>query len=239
MESPRDLIMVENGQMMVMDRYRLITLAPDGSGRFNAIPPTTPLPDHTRTLKIVKDRPIIITDYGFWDNHKMFGFQGSGEIERIIDAIYTIHDEWFVLDRRNAHMLRFDTQGQFLGQVIAATPNGDEKLLSHPFGGCWILAPASRQISTAGMTPEIKIPFNGPGYNLANPVAIATDWFGHLYVLNSNSTVSIFSPSGSCLHTLKLDPKKDILKSPAAILVAEDGRIYIADKKKHDVFCYR
>lgn len=239
MESPRQLGLSRNGQLFVMDRYRLITLSPDDSGRFHAIPPTTPLPEHSRTLKVIEDNPVIITDYGFWKNQKLYGFQGAGEIERVIDAAFTLAGEWLVLDRRNSQMLRFDQNGQHLGAIDSISPSGEERTLTHTYGGCWILSPVSRQILTAGTQPEIKIPYKGPGYSLSDPVAIATDWFGHLYVLNNNSTISIFSPGGSCLHTLNLDPEDNLLKSPSAIVVGSDGRIFVADRKKHEVYCYQ
>ncbi|MBN1879379.1 hypothetical protein JW823_04640 [bacterium] len=239
MESPTDIALTENGQILVMDRYRLITLSPDEKGRYQAIPPTTPLPDHSRFLKAIGDNPVIITDYGFWEKQKMYSFQGAGDIERIIDAAFTVSDEWLILDRRNTQMLRFNQDGQYLGPIAIGAPSGDEKLLPHPYGGCWMMSPTSRMIITVGNSPEVKIPYKGPGYILADPVAMAIDWFGHLYILNDNRTVTIFSPRGSCLHTVNLDPEEDILKSPSAIVVGSDGSIYITDKRKHEIYRFR
>lgn len=239
LESPRDILVTPDGDLAVMDRYRLLIFSQTDTGFYKLTPPSLLLPDGWRSLKLLQNNPVVIVDYGFWLDNTIFTFSDSVELSRIIDAVFTNDDTWIVLDRRNTNIFVFDSDGSFSNTIPAPLPNGDEKLLKHAYGGCWILSPSSRQIITFETNPVVKIPFNGPGYNLYEPVNIATDWFGHLYVLNRNKTVTIFSPRGVWLKTVNLDPKGDFLRVPTGISIGLNGSIFIADRRHHEIFCYQ
>jgi hypothetical protein len=238
-ESPRHLVVMETGDLVITDRYRLVVLSRSDNMTFRVRPPTSPIPDKARTLKLFDDVPVIVTDIGYWFNNRLYSFQAPTELSRIVDAVYTKTDQWFVIDRRNTHLLIFDHNRAFTEIRSLTAPTGDEKLLAHPLGGSWSLMPASRLIKTLYSPVTVTIPFRGPGYHLSDPVDFATDWFGHLYVLNQDKTVAIFSPKGVWLKTIDPDPRGDILRSPSAIAVDNSGTIFIADRKRHNVYCFR
>jgi len=238
LDNPEDLVITENGDLVVMDRYRLITFSEQSPANYLPVPPTSPLPEDVQTLKSIEGKPVIITQNGYYQDHRVNFFSSSVELNRIIDATLSNKGFWLIIDRRHSNMLRFDVAGNFLEAYPVPTLSGNEKIIRNNFGGCWILNPLSRQIITAGSNFEIRIPFKGPGYNIVNPIDIATDWFGHLYVLDKDNAVTIFSPSGIRLRRLLLDPENKFLKEIRAIAIKDDGRIFIADRKKHAIYCY-
>jgi hypothetical protein len=119
------------------------------------------------------------------------------------------------------------------------TVNGDEQLIQNHFGGCWMLHPASRQIISVGSAFEVNIPFKGPGYELQEPLDMATDLLGHLFVLCEDHVVTIFSPAGVRLQRVELDPDETVLEKASAITIQQDGKMYIADRKNHAIICYQ
>jgi hypothetical protein len=239
LESPRNILVTPNGDLAVLDRYRLLMFSEKETGFYKLAPPSLPLPDGLRSLKLLENDPVVIVDNGFWLDNTLHTFNGPVGLSRIIDAVFTNEDTWILLDRRNTTILVFNADGSFSHTIPGQPPNGDEQLLKHSFHGCWVLSPSSRQIITVSTSPMVIIPFNGPGYNLNEPVSIATDWFGHLYVLNRNKTVTIFSARGVWLKTVNLDPKGDFLRVPTSITIGLNGSIFIADRRHHDIFCYR
>ncbi len=239
LESPQEIIVTPDDDLVVLDRYKLLIFSETKTGSYKLKPPTFPLPDRIRSLKLRGSSPLVVLENGYWLDNRIYNFQGPLELTRIIDAVITSNNKWMVLDRRNTNMVCFDIEGNFLDTIPAFPPNGNERLIKHSSNGCWVLTPSLRQVATIGTTPVVKIPFKGSNYNLTNPIGMATDWFGHLYVLNQNKTVAIFSPRGVCLKTVALDPKGDILRSPTDISIGPDGRIFIADRRRHEIFCYR
>ncbi len=238
-ESPRHLVITEAGNLAVMDRYKLIVLSSADNTIYQVQPPTSPIPDRARSLKLTNGNPVIVTDSGYWLNHRSYRFQAPTELSRIVDAVYTTNNKWYVMDRRNTNLLVFDDQGEFVETRSITAPTGNEKLLKHPLGGSWSLMPASRLITILFSPMTVSIPFRGPGYQLVDPVDFSTDWFGHLYVLNRNGTVTVFSPGGVWLKTINPDPRGNILRTPSAIAVCANGSIFIADRKRHNVYCFR
>ncbi len=235
-ESPSDIEITSDQHLVIMDRYRIVNTAESDSGFFSPIQPTSTLPEKAQTLKLVGNEPVIITAYGYWKNHRMYEYSGRGELNRIIDAVFTVDGTWLVLDRRHSDMLQFDSEGAFIRPMAISPLNGDEKLVTHIFGGCWMIDPAGRQITSVGSGVVTRIPFKGPGYELDDPLDMATDWFGHLYVLCEDSTVTIFSPSGVRLRRIDLERDGNELRDPRAISVDAAGRLYVADRKKHAIF---
>lgn len=239
LESPKDIEMTDDDHLIIMDRYRIINTAETDTDVFQPIHPTSTLPDDAQTLKLVENDPVIITSYGYWKNLRINGFLGRGELNRIIDAVFTVDDTWLVLDRRHADMLRFDADGNFEDALPIAPVHGDEKLVQHVFGGCWMIHFADRHIVSVGSGITTRIPFKGPGYRLVDPVDMATDWFGHLYVLCEDGSVTIFSPSGVRLRNVTLDSDSHHLRAPCAIAVGLTGSLYIADRKNHAIYRYQ
>jgi len=238
LESPSDIEVTSDHRLVIMDRYRLIIMA-ESNGTFRPQPPTSTLPEDVQSLKIVDDEPVIITAYGYWRNNRINGFQGRGDLNRIIDAVFTVNGYWLVLDRRHADMLRFDRNGQFVQPVPVETVNGDEALLAHVFGGAWMIDPTTHQILSTGTRSSTQIPFKGPGYDLSEPLDMTSDWFGHLYVLCDDDSVTVFSPLGVRLRRIDLTGPDTDLRNPRAIAVSDDGTLYVADRKKHAIYRYR
>jgi len=238
LDNPKDIVIADNGDLIVMDRYRLITLREQSPCNYQPVPPTSPLPEDIQSLKLVNGKPVIITRNGYFLDHRVKHFSNTHELTRIIDASFSNKGFWLIIDRRYSTLLRFDVDGKMLESFPVPALAGDEKIIRNNFGGCWILNPTSRRIITAGSKIEIQIPFKGPGYILNEPVDMTTDWFGHLYVLDKDNSVTIFSPSGIRLRRLILDQNKKFLKEASAIAVRDDGQIFIADRKKHAINCY-
>lgn len=239
LESPQEIEATPDGDLIVLDRYRLLFFSGTKTGPYKLKPPTFPLPEKLRSLKLRGRDPVVVLENGYWFENRIYSFQGPVELTRIIDAVINSDNNWMILDRRNTNMVVFDIDGKFLNTIPAFPPNGNEQLLKHTSKGCWIMTPSSRQITTIGTTPSVKIPFKGANYSLSNPISMATDWFGHLYVLNQNKTIAIFSPKGICLKTVALDSRGDILRLPTDISIGQDGSIFIADRRRHEIFCFR
>ncbi|MBN1296315.1 hypothetical protein JXA80_06015 [bacterium] len=239
LESPVDIQITADNRLIVMDRYRLIQLVENPDGVHRPVPPTSALPDDSRSLQLVDGEPVVVTQYGFWKQNRLNHFGNQDELTRIIDAVFTAHSTWLVLDRRHAQMLQFTADGTRIDTLQIPPLNGNERLLAGHIGGNWLMKPESRQILFMGSGLPVTIPFQGPGYALDDPIDLATDWFGHLYVLCSDHTVTIFSPQGVRLRHIHLDPGRGIIREAHAIAVGSDGRIFIADRKKHAIVCFR
>jgi TolA-binding protein len=85
-----------------------------------------------------------------------------------------------------------------------------------------------------------SIPERGQGYQLRNPMDVAFDAFGHLYVLD-RSTVIVFSADGSrVLSTFSIPEKSPgAIGEAQALAVDRAGRMYVMDSRSDSVKVYR
>lgn len=86
-----------------------------------------------------------------------------------------------------------------------------------------------------------RVMAKGPTYQWGNPVDVAFDPFGHLYVLDRDrSTVLIFNPQGSLTTYFSIpDKTPGAFRRAAALGLDSAGRLYIFDEQAQHVQVYQ
>ena len=86
----------------------------------------------------------------------------------------------------------------------------------------------------------VKIPAKTAAYELRNPVSIAFDALGHLYVLDrGRPSVIVFSPQAKFVTSFAIEQDAPgAFREPGALAVDPAGRLYIYDERAERVQLY-
>ena len=140
--------------------------------------------------------------------------------------------------RRQGHR-PLHAEGKHLGTFAAVNT---EKLAINDLDDVAAIVRDDKSVAIFDRTgaPLVKIPAKGPTYELRNPVGLAFDALGHLYVLDrGRSSVHIFSPQAKWLTSFTLDPNAPgAFREPGAFAVDPAGRLYIYDERLERVLLY-
>jgi len=166
---------------------------------------------------------------------------GSGrELDGIPAGVGTSRGEMLFVDRDAKAIVRFSAEGKHLGTFAAL--NADRLAIN----GLDEVAGLMRDDKTVTIFDRVgavlaKIPAKAATYELRNPVALAYDALGHLYVLDrGRQGVHVFSPQAKWLVTFAIDPNAPgAFREPAALAVDPAGRLYIYDERTESVILYR
>ncbi|MCL4848222.1 MAG: tetratricopeptide repeat protein [Acidobacteria bacterium] len=140
-----------------------------------------------------------------------------------------------VADRRRRAVLRFAPDGRPGASFAAVNASA---LAVSPMDEVAALDRDAKSVAVFDRDgrPVTRIATKGTGYQLNNPVDVAFDTLGHLYVADRNTgQVLVFDLRGSLVTTVA----SDRVRQPAAIAVDAAGRLYVADDRARQVLVFR
>jgi outer membrane protein assembly factor BamD (BamD/ComL family) len=158
-----------------------------------------------------------------------------------LDAgVTTSSGDLLVSDRELKTVLRFSAdgkpKGEFVRQVAA------RRLAITELDDVAALDSDAKTVTLLNRDGKIvtRIPDRGDGYQFRQPVDIAYDGLGHLYVLD-RTAVFVFSPQGPKLITAFTVPERNpgAFGNPESLALDSAGRLYVFDRRTDMVQVYR
>jgi outer membrane protein assembly factor BamD (BamD/ComL family) len=148
--------------------------------------------------------------------------------------------EYLIADGSSKSVLKFSPLGKPLGVYTAAQP---DRIIINDLDELALLDKDAKAVVmlTREGKPIRKIAMQGTGYQLKNPVDIAFDSLGHLYVLDrGRSTVAVFTPTGKLRTTFSVaDKAPGAFHDANALAVDPAGRLYIYDDNAERIQIYQ
>jgi sugar lactone lactonase YvrE len=145
-----------------------------------------------------------------------------------------------VSDGDTRSVLQFSDAGKYIGEFSKTDAS---RLVVNQLDHVAMLDREARSVAIIDRDrrPLQHIGPRGQGYEFKNPVDIAFDAFGHLYVLDRGSfTVWVFTPDGKLRTQFTLAEKAPGAFARArALTVDSAGRLFIFDERAEAVRVYR
>ena len=160
--------------------------------------------------------------------------------EEIPAVIPLSNGDRLVSDRKGKAVIRVGINGKYLKNF--ATLNA-ERIVMNQLEDVAMLDKDTKSvvITDRDGKPLNKIVPKGTGYELANPVDIAFDPFGNLYVLDRGKPfLYVFSPKAKLLASFSM-PEKDqgSFPKPQAFGLDAAGRVYLFDDRSQRIQVYQ
>lgn len=161
------------------------------------------------------------------------------ELGGISSGVSTSFGELLLVDRDGKAIQRYAADGKHLGAFASINT---ERLAINDLDDVAALGRDDKSITIydrAGAV-VVKIPAKAATYELRNPVALAFDSLGHLYVLDrGRASVHVFSPQAKFITTFAIEPNAPgAFREPLALAVDPAGRLYIYDERAERVQLY-
>lgn len=161
-------------------------------------------------------------------------------LEDAVAAVNLRNGEWLVTSDDDRGIERFSSAGKF---IAVASPGRFARLALDEFDRLAALDQDGKTVKLYDETAKLigSISQKGAGYELRNPVDLAFDSFGHLYVLERNA-VFVFAPFQKPVALIRTytEPEKSPGAFPRATALAidETGRLFIADERAERIRVY-
>ena len=230
LQNPRDLAISDNHLFVIDDNGHVVKILGDELQFFTQ-------PSHTQ-IDHFPCQPITVT------NEKIIMSRGSlpmmphESVKKPFCVLWTSPGVFWVLDNGLHRIIAFSKDGELLSINDDIPITGAERMAVDPSGGCWMLHPQRQRIyhfDSEG-NQNIEKGFVGPGYLFREPIDIATDPIGHLYILDkSEKKIVVLMPSFVKLSELDLESLIPILRSPGALEIS-NNEIYVLDTRNDSVF---
>jgi len=145
-----------------------------------------------------------------------------------------------VADRKGKDVLRFSSAGKFVATFAAVNA---ERLAVSRQEEVAIIDRDSKAIVIVDRDGKTlsRIPTKGTGYEFDNPIDVAFDALGHLYVLDRGKpNIVVFGAKNRMVATLAI-PEKDpgAFSKPQAFAVDGAGRLYVFDERAQRIQVYQ
>ena len=161
-------------------------------------------------------------------------------VEEVPSVVATSRGDRLVSDPKFKTVLRLSADGKYQA-VFSSTYAA--KLAINALDDIAMLDKSAKSISIVDRDGKAlgKIPGKGTGYELADPVDMAFDALGHLYVLDrGKSSVVVFSPKNRFVANVTIPEKSPgAFTRPAALGVDGTGRLYIFDERARRIQVYQ
>ncbi len=247
-EEPVDLGMDSRGDLYIGDREtsQLHRIGPEGrvaeSFRHGSI---------GRLHVDRRDRVYQVIGGNLWIKDgphqyiKRFTLGGAEQDIGILDLCVNRDGEFYILDKDNRSVRKFDKNGTFLSFFPGSEVDDVGRIAIDGYDNIYLLigndhveiyGPTGRQVRTLG--PE------GEGFEWKGPIDIALDAHDRLYVLDKKArhgdvkacSVSVFDRTGGLIAWIisPVDSPGEF-RSPAALTLDRSGRVYILDDKTNKV----
>jgi len=161
-------------------------------------------------------------------------------VDQMPSVLVLSSGERIVSDRRGEAVIRLTPDGQYVSTF--ARINTDRMAISR-MEDIAIVDRGSRDISIFDRdgTALGKIPGRGTGYQFDNPVDLAFDPLGHLFVADrGRSSIYVFGPGQRLLTTITAPGREaGALQRPRAIAIDGAGRLYVFDDESQRIQVYQ
>jgi hypothetical protein len=162
------------------------------------------------------------------------------ELDGIVAGVGTSMGDLLLVDRDNKSIARFNTEGKHLGTFAAVNT---EHMAINGLDDVAALVHDDKSIMVYDRTGGVvvKIPAKTTAYELRNPVSMAFDALGHLYVLDRGGkpAVHVFSPQSKFVTSFAIDQTAPgAFREPVALAIDPAGRLYIYDERAERVQLY-
>jgi TolA-binding protein len=161
-------------------------------------------------------------------------------VEDIPAALVTSRGEWLVSDKNNKAVLVFTDAGRFVKPFVAGAA---DRLAINAVDDVAVLDRDAKQVSVFDRDgkPLVRILARGTGYELENPVDIAFDALGHLYVLERNrGAVYVFNPQWKLVTGFSAPERTPgAFQRAVAFGLDSAARLYIFDDRTQRLQVYQ
>jgi TolA-binding protein len=159
---------------------------------------------------------------------------------KVAGAVVTALGTYLVADDEQKAIFRFDAEGRYLGEF--ARQIEVRRMAITEMDEVAVLHRNSKSVTIFSGDGKIikQIPERGTGYQLRNPVGVAFDAFGHLYI-QDRAAMLVFAPEGTRLLTTFSVPEKapGAMTNAEAVALDRAGRLYVFDSRTDSVHVYR
>jgi outer membrane protein assembly factor BamD (BamD/ComL family) len=155
-------------------------------------------------------------------------------------AVMTSVGHYLVADEEQKTIFRFDASGRHVGAF--AQQIEVRRMAINDLDEVAVLHDNVKAVSIFSREGKLlkQITERGANYQLRNPVAVAFDAFGHVYV-QDRAAVLVFTPEGGRLLTTFTVPEKapGAMDDARALALDTAGRLYVFDSRTDSVRVYR
>jgi TolA-binding protein len=162
-------------------------------------------------------------------------------VEEIPSVVMMSTGQRIVVNKKDKTVVRYDARGQYLGPF--ATAINTERMAINVLDDIALIDKEAKAVSILDRDgkPLTKILAKGPNHQFDEPVDLAFDRLGYLYVLDrGRSSVFVFGPRNRLITTFTLEEKAPGAFTKARALgIDAAGRLYIFDEKAKRIGVYQ
>jgi outer membrane protein assembly factor BamD (BamD/ComL family) len=159
---------------------------------------------------------------------------------KIAAAVMTAVGDYLVADEEQKTVFKFDGDGKYLGDF--AKQIEVRRMAISDLDEVAVLHGDSKSVTIFSRDGKVvkQIPERGTNYQLRNPVDVAFDTFGHVYI-QDRAALLVFSPEGGRLLTTFTVAEKAPggMTNSEALALDSAGRLYVFDSRTDSVRVYR
>jgi hypothetical protein len=242
---PRDVIALASvasapGQVAVLTENAFLLYEPDGrlSQSFAVQNPRALLVSASGAPRVMTRSGVYAARDGREAVAPLRG--GTQVVDDVTAACVGKGGEMLVANRKARAIQRFSADGQFAGAFAAGAYS---RLAANDRGDVAALDRESKAVTIfdAQGKPGARVLARGEGYQIDEPVDVALDPFGHLYVLDrARASVTIFTPDGKFFGSLASPASGEgAFVAPSAMAIDATGRLLLYDDRLHRVVIYQ
>ncbi|MEO8680440.1 MAG: outer membrane protein assembly factor BamD [Vicinamibacterales bacterium] len=162
-------------------------------------------------------------------------------VEEIPSAVALSSGQRILVDKKEHSVIRVGADGQYIGPFI--TTMNTEKLAVNRLDDVAMIEKDSKAITIVDRDgkPLAKIAAKGANYQFDEPVDLAFDQLGHLYVLDrGKGSIYVFGPKSKLITTFTIaDKQPGAFTKARAFGLDAAGRIYIFDERAKRIQVYQ
>lgn len=162
------------------------------------------------------------------------------QLEEIPAAVSLSTGDRLAVDRHARNVARFAATGKHIGPFASVNATrlavnflDDVAALDRESKVVMIFDREGRAIA--------RIPFRGTGYELDNPVDLAWDAMGHLFILDrGRASILVFGPQGRLITTFSIPEKSPgAFQKATALGLDSAGRLFVYDERAERIQIYQ
>jgi TolA-binding protein len=157
------------------------------------------------------------------------------DLREIDAAAVTADGDWLIMDGGEREIHRFSATGEYRGIFVAGRV---KRLAIGPNDQIAVVDRGNRIRLMAEGRELGEIPREGPGYEIDDPIDVAFDVFGHLYVVDERQ-VLIFGRDRQLLRRFPPDTASDASWKITAFALDRYGSVFIADDEEEQIVQYQ